>query len=134
MWTAILVLLFLLLFTGIISLGIGKEDDNDAAIVIGFVVSVLVVILFIIYGALGTNGIESVLPLLEHIDKGKTVIKEEKLTENAEKMGKIFRDEVNKINSPFIVQVRGRGLLNAIVTKPQRSSTKSVQAQSQKSE
>lgn len=77
MWTAILVLLFLLLFTGIISLGIGKEDDNDAAIVIGFVVSVLVVILFIIYGALGTNGIESVLPLLEHIDKGKTVIKEE---------------------------------------------------------
>ena len=47
-----------------------------------------------------------------------TVIKEEKLTENAEKMGKIFRDEVNKINSPFIVQVRGRGLLNAIVTKP----------------
>ena len=79
MWTAILVLvlLFLLLFTGIISLGIGKEDDNDAAIVIGFVVSVLVVILFIIYGALGTNGIESVLPLLGHIDKGKTVIKEE---------------------------------------------------------
>ena len=47
-----------------------------------------------------------------------TVIKEEKLTENAEKMGKIFRDEVNKIHSPFIVQVRGRGLLNAIVTKP----------------
>lgn len=77
MWTAILVLLFLLLFTGIISLGIGEEDDNDAAIVIGFVVSVLVVILFIIYGALGTNGIESVLPLLGHIDKGKTVIKEE---------------------------------------------------------
>ncbi len=77
MWTAILVLLFLLLFTGIISLGIGKEDDNDAAIVIGFVVSVLVVILFIIYGALDTNGIESVLPLLGHIDKGKTVIKEE---------------------------------------------------------
>lgn len=77
MWTAILVLLFLLLFTGLISLGIGKEDDNDAAIVIGFVVSVLVVILFIIYGVLDTNGIESVLPLLGHIDKGKTVIKEE---------------------------------------------------------
>lgn len=77
MWTAIVVLLFLLLFTGMISLGIGKEDDNDAAIVIGVVVSVLVVILFIIYGALDTNGIESVLPLLGHIDKGKTVIKEE---------------------------------------------------------
>ena len=33
-------------------------------------------------------------------------------------MGRIFRDEINKIHSPFIVQVRGRGLLNAIVTKP----------------
>lgn len=71
MWTAILVLLFLLLFTGIISLGIGKEDNNDAAIVVGFVVSALVVILFIIYSALDTIGIESVLPLLGHIDKEK---------------------------------------------------------------
>lgn len=43
----------------------------------GSVVSVLVVILFIIYGALGTNGIESVLPLIGHIDNEKTVIKEE---------------------------------------------------------
>lgn len=76
MWTAILVLLFLLLFTGIISLGIGKEDDI-IPVVIGFVVSVLVVILFIIYGALSTNGIESVLPLIGHIDNEKTVIKEE---------------------------------------------------------
>ena len=77
MWTAILVLLFLLLFTGIISLGIGKEDDNDAATAIGFVVSVFVMILYILYGALSTNGIESVLPLMGHIDKEKTVIKEE---------------------------------------------------------
>lgn len=77
MWTAILVLLFLLLFAGIISWGIGKEDDNDAAIVVGFVVSVLVVILLIIYGALDANEIKSVLPLLGHIDKEKTVIKEE---------------------------------------------------------
>jgi ornithine--oxo-acid transaminase len=46
------------------------------------------------------------------------VVVDEHLTENAEKMGKIFREEVMKINSPFIVQVRGRGLLNAIVTKP----------------
>lgn len=77
MWTAVLVLLFLLLFAGIISWGIGKEDDNDAAIIIGFVVSVLVAILFIVYGALDAHGIESVLPLLGHIDKGETVIKEE---------------------------------------------------------
>lgn len=77
MWTVILVLLFLLLFTGIISCGIGKEDDNDAAIVVGFVVNVLITILFIVYGALDAHGIESVLPLLGHIDKEKTVIKEE---------------------------------------------------------
>lgn len=46
------------------------------------------------------------------------VIKDEHLVENAEKMGRIFREEVRKIQSPFIVEVRGRGLLNAIVTKP----------------
>lgn len=77
MWTAILVLLFLLLFTGIITLGIGKEDDNGVGMITGFVVSVLVVILLIIYSALDMNGIESVTPLLGHIDKEKTVIKEE---------------------------------------------------------
>lgn len=76
MWTAILVLLFLLLFTGIITLGIGKEDDNGVGMITGFVVSVLVVILFIIYSALNMNGIESVTPLLGHIDKEKTVINE----------------------------------------------------------
>ena len=38
-------------------------------------------------------------------------------------MGKIFREEVRKIQSPFIEQVRGRGLLNAIVTKPVNGKT-----------
>ena len=51
------------------------------------------------------------------------VVKDEKLVQNAEKMGKIFREEIRKINSPFIVQVRGRGLLNAIVTKPVEGKT-----------
>ncbi len=46
------------------------------------------------------------------------VVKDEKLVQKAEKMGKIFRDEIKKLKSPFIVEVRGRGLLNAIVTKP----------------
>lgn len=46
------------------------------------------------------------------------VVKDEKLVQNAEKMGKLFRAEIKKIKSPFIVEVRGRGLLNAIVTKP----------------
>ncbi len=51
------------------------------------------------------------------------VVKEEHLVENAEKMGKIFREEIRKIHSPFIVEVRGRGLLNAIVTKPISNTT-----------
>lgn len=51
------------------------------------------------------------------------VVKDENLVENAEKMGKIFREEIKKIDSPHIVQVRGRGLLNAIVTKPINGKT-----------
>lgn len=46
------------------------------------------------------------------------VLKNEKLAENAEKMGKIFRDEVAKIKSDMIELIRGKGLLNAIVIKP----------------
>ncbi len=46
------------------------------------------------------------------------VIKEENLAEKAEKLGKIFRDELNKIDSDMIELVRGKGLLNAIVIKP----------------
>jgi ornithine--oxo-acid transaminase len=46
------------------------------------------------------------------------VLKEEKLAENAEKLGKIFREEVGKIKSDMIELVRGKGLLNAIVIKP----------------
>jgi len=46
------------------------------------------------------------------------VVRKERLVENAEKMGRIFREEIKKIKSPFILEVRGKGLLNAIVTKP----------------
>jgi ornithine--oxo-acid transaminase len=45
------------------------------------------------------------------------VLKEENLCEQAEKMGQLFRDELVKLNSPFISTIRGRGLLNAIVIK-----------------
>lgn len=47
------------------------------------------------------------------------VVKEEHLTENAERLGKIFREEIAKIKSPLYKYVRGKGLLNAIVTEPQ---------------
>src|SRR5258706_3656762 len=43
------------------------------------------------------------------------VLKEEKMTENAEAMGILLREELQKLNSPFISIIRGKGLLNAIV-------------------
>jgi ornithine--oxo-acid transaminase len=43
------------------------------------------------------------------------VLKDEHMAENAEKMGELFRNELQKLNSPFIKIIRGRGLLNAIV-------------------
>jgi ornithine--oxo-acid transaminase len=51
------------------------------------------------------------------------VIKEEKLAENAEKLGKIFRAELMKIKSDRIELVRGKGLLNAVVIRPKGSQT-----------
>ena len=46
------------------------------------------------------------------------VVHEENLCEKAEYLGKIFRDEMNRMHSPFIKIVRGKGLLNAIVIEP----------------
>lgn len=51
------------------------------------------------------------------------VIKDEKLAENAEKMGKIFRDEMSAIKSDMIELVRGKGLLNAIVIRNKPGKT-----------
>jgi ornithine--oxo-acid transaminase len=47
--------------------------------------------------------------------KSLEVLKSEKMAENAEAMGIILRAELEKLNSPLIQLVRGRGLLNAIV-------------------
>lgn len=43
------------------------------------------------------------------------VLKDEHMTENAAAMGELFRSELQKLNSPFITTIRGKGLLNAIV-------------------
>jgi ornithine--oxo-acid transaminase len=43
------------------------------------------------------------------------VLKDENMTENAMDMGHLLRSEIEKLNSPFIKTVRGKGLLNAIV-------------------
>ncbi len=46
------------------------------------------------------------------------VVKDEKLSKKSEKLGKIFRRELKTIRTPIIEEVRGKGLLNAIVIKP----------------
>lgn len=48
------------------------------------------------------------------------VLKEEKLAENSEKLGVVFRDRMKKLQekAPNITTVRGKGLLNAIIIKP----------------
>ena len=45
-------------------------------------------------------------------------VREERLTENAEAMGRIFRDRMRSIGSDMIAEVRGKGLLNAVVIRP----------------
>jgi ornithine--oxo-acid transaminase len=46
------------------------------------------------------------------------VILDEKLADNAEKMGTIFRQRMQSIQSPLIRKVRGKGLLNALEIEP----------------
>jgi ornithine--oxo-acid transaminase len=46
------------------------------------------------------------------------VVKNEKLAENSERLGKIFREEFRNIKSDLIELVRGKGLLNAVVIRP----------------
>ena len=44
------------------------------------------------------------------------VLVEENLAENAEKMGKMFREELtSKLNRDIATIIRGKGLLNAVV-------------------
>lgn len=51
------------------------------------------------------------------------VIIDENLSENATKIGEIFRREMSSVKSEMIEQVRGKGLLNAIVVKPKNGKT-----------
>ncbi len=43
------------------------------------------------------------------------VLKEENLAEKAEILGTYFREELKKLESPHIVTIRGKGLLNAVI-------------------
>jgi ornithine--oxo-acid transaminase len=53
-----------------------------------------------------------------------SVVRDEKLAENAEKLGKLFRSEMNKYieTSSIVKLVRGKGLLNAIVINDSEDS------------
>jgi ornithine--oxo-acid transaminase len=51
------------------------------------------------------------------------VVKDEKLAENAERLGKILRAELRNIDTEMITLVRGKGLLNAIVIKEMKGKT-----------
>ncbi|WP_353549847.1 ornithine--oxo-acid transaminase [Sediminibacterium sp. KACHI17] len=46
-----------------------------------------------------------------------TVLKDERMAENAADMGALLRTELAALQSPFIETIRGKGLLNAIVIK-----------------
>jgi len=43
------------------------------------------------------------------------VLNDEKMAENAQTMGELLRNELKKLESPFIKIIRGKGLLNAVV-------------------
>ena len=51
------------------------------------------------------------------------IIKDEKLEENAERVGKIFRERMKAIKSDMVELVRGKGLLNAVVITPKNGKT-----------
>jgi ornithine--oxo-acid transaminase len=54
-----------------------------------------------------------------------TVVKEEKLAENAQYLGEIFRKEISEFanNNDLVKSVRGKGLLNAILVNDTEDST-----------
>jgi ornithine--oxo-acid transaminase len=58
--------------------------------------------------------------------KALEVLEKEKMAENADKMGQIFRSEMNRIKekSDLVTLVRGKGLLNAVVIDEHEESDK----------
>ncbi len=51
------------------------------------------------------------------------VVRDEKLAENADRLGRIFREKFGSISSDMISMVRGKGLLNAVVITPKGGKT-----------
>jgi ornithine--oxo-acid transaminase len=51
------------------------------------------------------------------------IVKDEKLVEKSDYLGKIFREEMKSLRSNMIELVRGQGLMNAIVIRPKNGKT-----------
>ena len=51
------------------------------------------------------------------------VVRDEHLAENADALGKVFREKLKQIHSDMVEEVRGKGLLNAVVIKPKNGKT-----------
>ncbi len=52
------------------------------------------------------------------------VLLDENLAERAQKLGEIFRSEIEAMRSPIVEKVRGKGLLNAVVIRPHGKNEK----------
>jgi len=50
------------------------------------------------------------------------VLEEEKLAENAQRMGVLLRSELSKLPKDIVTTVRGKGLLNAVVIKESKGT------------
>ncbi|MBX2973192.1 MAG: ornithine--oxo-acid transaminase [Flavobacteriales bacterium] len=52
------------------------------------------------------------------------IVKDEKLTENADRLGQLFRSEMQKLVDEFayVKLVRGKGLLNAVIIEPRKAA------------
>lgn len=52
------------------------------------------------------------------------IVKDEKLADNAERLGHIFRSEIQKLvdEVPYVKLVRGKGLLNAVIIEPRTAA------------
>jgi ornithine--oxo-acid transaminase len=53
--------------------------------------------------------------------KSLEVLRDEKLADNAFRLGEILRNALSKMDNELITTVRGKGLLNAIVVKPRHN-------------
>jgi len=65
----------------------------------------------------GKGGPEGFKGRESHRERGPHVLKEENLIENAALMGDYFQDQLRKINSPYVKDIRGKGLLIGVELK-----------------